>query len=54
MPVIEGQEVLHKGGHNRDLLLCVVVHDLDSQLSNVDTGAIVVDLLGDKAVVVGE
>lgn len=55
VPVVEGQEVLDEGGHDWNLLFSVVVHDLDGQLGDVrDLGAIVVDLLSDETVVVGE
>ena len=51
--MVEGQEVLDEGGHNGNLLLSVVVHDLKGQLRGVGVSAIVVDLFGDETVVVG-
>jgi hypothetical protein len=54
VPVVHGQKVLDKGGHDGNLLLSVVVHDLKGQLRGVGCSAIVVDLFSDKTVVVGE
>ena len=53
VPVVEGQEVLDEGGHDRNLLLSVVVHNLKGQLRGVGLSAIVVDLFGDETVIVG-
>lgn len=52
--MVEGQEVLDKGCHNRNLLLSVVVHDLKGQHRVVGFRAIVVDLFGDETIIVGE
>lgn len=53
VPVVKGMEVLDKGGHDGNLGLSVVVHDLKGQQRVVGLfGAIVVDLLGDETVVV--
>lgn len=53
MPVVEGQVVLHQRSQNWDLLFGVVVHDLSSEDGLVDLGAILADLLMNKALVVG-
>jgi hypothetical protein len=57
VPMIKSQEVLNQCGKNRGLVLSVVVHDLLSQHSFnslVGRGTIVVDLLVDETVVVGD
>jgi hypothetical protein len=54
VPVVHGQEVLDKGGHDGNHILSVVVHDLNGQLRGVGFSAIVVDLFSDETVVVGD